>query len=283
MRKHLFSLLLLLFGFLASQPFWAWLDSRAQKPAQAPEKHGGANASLDVQAAPQAPQEPSNGPIRTGDVIPASEAAPTPATPTWKRTRAQGVQLARMCVNEDSRSLRRLPSGTEGHLTIDHKLIAQVIWERRRAKTTFRGWLDVMKWLSPHVGKVKESKRHRHNVSAHLPANGDDPPSQWIDCRDVAEGEYCDGDWRVHGPYWVAFRERVVDMWLTIDFDRVARELGVKPTGWGNDEDVVRYLRKNPGFCVLAIGDANFFVALPGNGCEPNDPATVAARKGLRP
>lgn len=239
---------------------------------------------LEAPAAPQGPSRPGNGPSVTSpaseDAIPASLAASIPKPGTWKRTREQGVQLARMGVNEDSRSLRRLPGGTEGKPTIDHRLIAQTVLNRRRAKSTFTGWLDVMKWLSPHVGKVKESKRHRHEVNAHLPANGGDPPPQWIDCRDVDEGEDCDGDWRVHGPYWVETRERIVDLWLTADFDRYP----VKPVQWGNDDDVIRFLkRKGETHCVLGIGERNFFVARDGDGCSVDDEATMAAREGKRP
>lgn len=284
MRKLVLPLLLIASGFLASQPFWSWLDTRLQKPVQPPKTQTRVSAPSEPLAASQTPQRPGNDPALVVAVIPAALAAPTAVGPTWKRTRAQGVQLARMFVNEDSRSLRReAGGGTEGKLTIDHSLIAQVVWEQRRARPSFRGWLDVLKWLSPHVGKVKEPKRRRHDVSAHLPVKGNAPPEQWIDCRDVAEGEECDGDWRVHGPYWVDFREAVVDMWLTIDLEQQAKTLGVRPISWGNDEDVTRYLKNNPGHCALAMGERNFFVALPGNGCELNDPATVAAREGLRP
>lgn len=202
---------------------------------------------------------------------------------TWKRTRAQGVQLARMASNEDSRALRGKPNGTEGRITIDHRLIALVIWNRRNAKSTFRGWYDVMKWLSPHIGRAKQAKRHRHKVNAYLPSEGSNPPPDWIDCRSVKKKKRCDGDWRVHGPFWVEFRERIVDFWLNTDFSWLSRRLGVVPIQWGDSQDIVRYLKRRPDHCVLAIGDHNFFVARPGNGCELGDAATVAARKGKRP
>lgn len=274
MRNFLFAVILSTSGCTAREA--------PQDRPQPPKKQTAPAPQPKAETAPQAPSRPGKAP---SEAVTATKAASPVPSGTWERTRAQGVQLARMCVNEDSRSLRRLPGGTEGKPTIDHKLIAQTVLNRRKAKSTFTGWLDVMKWLSPHVGRVKESKRHRHDVNAHLPANGDGPPFDWIDCRDVAEGERCDGDWRVHGPYWVDFRERMVDLWLTVDRRQVERELGgARPMGWGNEADIIRRLKNSPDrWCVIGMGERNFFIARPGHGCELNDPATVAARKGLRP
>lgn len=201
----------------------------------------------------------------------------------WRRYRVHGVQLARMCVNEDSRSIRRKPAGTEGSMTTDHRWIAQVVYVNRKAKRSFRGWLDVMQFLSPHVGRVKEPKRHHHEWTSGLLANGNGPPRLWIDCRNVEEGSDCDGDWRVHGEYWVDFRERVVDYWLETDFQYIQEKTGYIPRKWGNKSDVIRFLKKYPNsLCVLPVGDRNFFLARHGQGCELGDAATVAARKGKK-
>jgi hypothetical protein len=56
----------------------------------------------------------------------------------------------------------------------------------------------------------------------------------------------------------------------------------MRPRKWGDSNDVVRFLENHDHLCVLSLGERNFFLARPGEGCELNDPATVAAREGKR-
>lgn len=203
----------------------------------------------------------------------------------WIRTREQGVQLARMFVNEDDRPIRRKPNGTEGEMTIDHVMISRTVYTNRSTKKRFSNWMEVMKFLSPHVGRVKVSKRHRHEWTSQLPSYGDGPPISWIDCRHVDKGKRCDGDWRIHGKLWVKFREHVIRYWLDEDlyFMLSTEEQTSKPRHWGNRQDVIRFLSRHENLCVLGVGDRNFFLARSGEGCFRNDRATQAARYGRRP
>lgn len=204
----------------------------------------------------------------------------------WERTREQGVQAARMFVSEDSSAIRRISGGgTEGVLTSDHRMIMQTIYAHRntipRDLPPFEGWIDVMAFLSPHVGRLKEPKPDtRQRWTCRLPSLGGARPETWIDCD---RNDPCDGDWRVHGPLWEAFREAVVESWMTIDFERVELAIKMKSQKWGNADDVMRTLAKYPdAWCVLNTDTKNFFMARPGEGCQLNDPATVAARTGLK-
>lgn len=203
----------------------------------------------------------------------------------WQRTREQGVQLARMFVNEDDRPLRNKPNGTEGQMTIDHVMISRVVYSNRFTKKRFSNWLQVMKFLSPHVGRIRQIKRHRHEWTSQLPSYGNKPPRSWIDCKHVDRGDKCDGNWNVHGKLWVKFRENVIKYWLDDDlyFMFSTEEVLSKPIHWGNRQDVVRFLSKHKRLCVLGIGDRNFFLARTGEGCFRNDVATQAARYGRRP
>lgn len=204
----------------------------------------------------------------------------------WVRTREQGVQLARMFVNEDDRPLRRkIGGGTEGEMTIDHIMISRTVYTNRHTRKTFSNWMQVMKFLSPHVGRVKSSKRHRHEWTSQLQSFGDDPPRSWIDCRHVDRGKRCDGDWRIHGRLWVKFREHVIRYWTDDDllFMFATEEETSKPRHWGNTQDVIRFLSRHQKLCVLGVGDRNFFLARSGEGCYRNDRATQAARYGRRP
>ncbi len=199
----------------------------------------------------------------------------------WKRTRAQGALLARMFVSEASSALWRKPRGTEGELTLDHRLIMQTIYNHRQSRQSFKGWIDVMAFLSPHVGQIKDPvDGTRQRWTSGLKADGDGPPDAWIDARSPHTGKP-DGDWRVHGPFWVALREETIDVWMNTDFAVIDSYMKKKPRKWGNEQDVIRTLEKYPdNWCVLDTDTSNFFMARPGEGCELNDPATVAARTG---
>jgi len=198
----------------------------------------------------------------------------------WIRTKRQGVQLARMGVNEDSRAINPEPYGSSGELTEDHKMIASTVVERRNRKKYFDGWLDVMRFTSPHVGRIKVSKRHRHEWTSMLPATKNSLPKNWIDCR--YNKSNCDGDWRVHGKYWVKFRKNMIDYWMNTDFKKKHEIHGYKPVMWGNTQDVIRFLKRYEKMCVLNTDTKNFFLANNGNGCSINDDVTIAARSGKK-
>lgn len=212
--------------------------------------------------------------------------------PSWQRTRAQGVLLGRMFSSEDTRALRRRSGGgTCGDVTADHLLIARVVMNNAESRSTFRGWSDVMRFLSPHVTASKELTRPRQRWTSTLPGYGDAMPSGWVDSRDVVDGEDNDGDWRVHGPCWVELRKKAIELWLTGppfgDFPK-----DVKPKRWGNENDVITFFGKKnkkgrfynrERFCVVPYGDLNFFIAEDGRGCTVGDAATVAAYEGKRP
>lgn len=203
---------------------------------------------------------------------------------TWRRTRGQGAHLARMFASEDARALRSEGNGTSGRLTEDHRMIAAVVWNNRGARSDFGGWIGVMRWLSPHVGGVKLPKRHRHEINATLPLDDSFPPPSWIDCNNVSRGSKCDGDWAVHGPNWVRLRENAIRLWTRSNPAWFQKTSGMRPKKWGNAQDIMRLLRLyGDRWCVLDIGEKNFFAARPGQGCELGDPATVAAREGRRP
>lgn len=203
----------------------------------------------------------------------------------WIRTREEAVQLARMFVNEDDRPLRKKPNGTEGEMTIDHVMISRVVYSNRFTRKKFSNWMQVMKFLSPHVGRVKSPKKHHHEWTSQLPSLSDDPPISWIDCKHVDRGKKCDGNWQVHGKLWVKFRESVIRYWLSDDlyFMLATEEETSKPKHWGNRQDVIRFLSRHDKWCVLGVGDRNFFLARSGEGCYRNDKATQAAIFGRRP
>lgn len=198
----------------------------------------------------------------------------------WARTRVSGVQLSRMCINEDSRPLNAAPYGTAGNLTDDHKWIAQTVYSRRFARKHFSSWLDVMNFLSPHVGRIKPATRHRHQWTSMLPEIDDRRPKFWIDCRD--QKDECDGDWRVHKKYWSEFRERMTQFWKTNDFRKIETDYGIKPIMWGDRNDVKRFLNRYNNLCVLDTNTINFFLAKNGNGCSLDDLVTSAARHGKK-
>lgn len=240
---------------------------------------------------------PVPAPIVATLTMPANVAAGiSDQNPSWKRTRPQGVLLNRMFVSEDGRALRlKTGGGTCGDLTDDHRLIARVVMNNAESRSDFRGWADVMRFLSPHVTASKELTRPRQRWTSTLPGIGDDMPSGWIDQRSVEDGEDYDGDWRVHGPCWSELRKNGIAMWVEGppfgDFPK-----DVKPSRWGNDDDVINFFSKKRNgeltedafirrerFCVVPYGDLNFFIARNGRGCTVGDEATVAAYQGLRP
>lgn len=203
----------------------------------------------------------------------------------WERTREQGVLLARMFVSEDSSTLRQKENGgTEGELTLDHRMIAQTIFINRRSKRDFDGWVGVMAFLSPHVARLRHPKRHRQEWVSGLKATGESPPGAWVDASSVAEDERNDGDWHgVHGPNWVRLRDATIELWTELDFIQIENRIHMRPRTWGNVKDIISYLKRSPGMCVLDLDTKNFFVARPGEGCQLGDPATVAARTGHKP
>ena len=198
----------------------------------------------------------------------------------WPRTRLQGVQLARMFINEDDRPLRPFPYGTGGQITIDHKMIARVVYSNRYRRSWFRSWIHVMHYLSPHVGKIKSATRHRHEWTSTLPSFGRKKPSGWIDCD--GKIKKCDGNWIIYRNYWVKFRESVIKYWMSTNFAEIERNTGVKPRMWGNRQDVMRFLRKYRGLCVIGVGERNFFLARDGQGCSLDNKATKAGKIGKR-
>ena len=207
----------------------------------------------------------------------------------WKRSRAQGVMLARMaaseavyvlwdtdvCLERDDRKV----CGTGGEVGSDAVHIAWTVVHNRGAKSKFRGWLDVMRFLSPHVTRSKELTRPRQEWTSTLPAHGKAKPSGWVDERD--------GDWRLYAENWAAFRDNMVEMWVHHSMPQVAG----KPRAWGNEADVQRGMARR-GMCLLPCeGCSNGFLARPGEGCEVEAanlreirvlPAAVAAARRER-
>lgn len=181
----------------------------------------------------------------------------------WVRTRDEGCRLARMGVSEDTRPLRRRAGGgTEGELTADHHGIAAVVknnmgrlsLKRHRLKGKAKTWVQVMGELSPHVNRVVELKpgKPRQVWTSSLPCAGDEMPEGWEDDPQA-------GDWEIARQFWPTFRDEVVRLWLTDDFDHVPG----KPIGWGSmTGDIPKALAR--GMVLVPWGDGrNGFVRWP--------------------
>jgi hypothetical protein len=204
------------------------------------------------------------------------EAEPDPEPelgPGWTRTRAQGCRLARMSANENTRVLRpESGGGTDTAFTEDTHGIAEVVKNnqyrllarRHGFNRRVQNWEEVMGELSPHTNGVVECKPGKqHCWTRHLSCtasaldlkDADSAPEGWETARH--------GDWRIYGPRWPVFRDKVIQAWLSDSFIDVPG----KPIGWGNEGDIARAIKR--GMCVIpGLGDRNGFIAEPGNGCE---------------
>ncbi len=186
-----------------------------------------------------------------------------PASTTLRLSHAGAVKLARVAANEDSRPLRpEQDGGSAGEPTADTLAIMQTVraWATWRRTTQDRA----IEHLAPHVTGTRAAKLRRHAVYGSLPASGSAQPVAWLPS---------DGDWRVHGPLWAAFRDAV---------ERIARDgFGAPcpraPVAWGGPMD--DHIAESRGLERLDCGDTvNSYWALPAHR------ATVPARlaKGER-
>ena len=190
----------------------------------------------------------------------------------WGRTRGQGCRLARMCISEDTRPLRRVSGGgTEASLTADCHGIANVVannkgrllLRRHRLKGKVKNWEQVMGELSPHVNRVVELKtgKPRQVWTSSLPCAGDEQPEGW-------DADPQAGDWEVARMFWPDFRDLVTRMWLTDAFKLVPG----KPIGWGSmSGDIPNALGR--GMILVPWGDGrNGFVRWPRTGLIASNP-----------
>ncbi len=189
-----------------------------------------------------------------------------------------GCQLARTGASENTRPLRELGAGAEGHKgtaghpTEDVWMIHQIAVNTMPSKGK-EDHLTPLYGLAKHAGHVnglKLPKRHRQELMKAFSCTGSKPvpppPEAWIDARDVEDPEKNrnDGDWRVHGPHWVKYRDRVIKAYLR---GRISYPCPGIPRRWGNWEDVCAD-RNMAGWCILACGDLNYALARVGEGCE---------------
>lgn len=187
----------------------------------------------------------------------------------WRRTRAQGVMLARIFISEDSRSLWPYTSdgpngpGLQGALSDDHHRIAHVVLNNSTQLPGVEGWLDVMRQLSPNVTRSKTLSRPRQRWTSTLPSRGIAVPDGWRGSPEVWD-EVCADN-------WARFRDQVIYLWLTLGFDA---DIGGKPIAWGNEADVARGMRIRGLVRVECESCLNGFLARPTRGI----PAKVAAR-----
>jgi hypothetical protein len=126
-----------------------------------------------------------------------------PALVRLRLSPADTVALARLIVNENSQPLRAAADGgTEGALTIDSYMIAQVVHDFAAWKRTSHA--RALHRLSPYVVGGKPAVKRRHAVYRSLPAVGDARPRLWSD--------ELDGPWEAYAQNWVRLREGVAEL-----------------------------------------------------------------------
>lgn len=151
--------------------------------------------------------------------------------PKWRRTLAQGVMLARICVSEDSRGIRPLEhGGSAGELTADHVRILHTVLNNAGSRS-FSGWGEVMAFLSPHVTGSRTLSKPRQQWTSTLPAAGDEAPAGWVPGRD--------GNWEIYREHWPDFRLAVQKAWVNLSIPAIEG----RPIAWGNERDVARGMR----------------------------------------
>lgn len=181
------------------------------------------------------------------------------------RTREEGAVLARILVSEDTRVIRdRQPDckascGTGGVLTPDAHAIAEVVVNNRVRFPKEGTFLGIMRKLAPHVTTAVPVNKPRQEWTSTLPSRGKTVPAGWAASRD--------GSWRMYAENWAAFRDEVVERWVTDDFEEVTSCR--LPIMWGTEAD---FQRNKHWLCRCACeGCVNVIAARRGSeGCVPD-------------
>ncbi len=217
------------------------------------------------------------------------------------RRRINGVLLARWCISENSKPLRKHKGwkgdrakrdGTAGVLTEDCFAQAQTVYffrrwfnEQNNASISER---DALRMLGPHATGKKPpivcgpNRRHcpgdRQRWTSTLRERGSEQPSGWVQCthwetndkgKRVAKPDRCSGDWRVARQFWPDARAAAID----IVMDGFQPPCDGEPIAQGGTmDDCIAWRR---GLCRLDCGDLNHFWAEPGKGCQRDDEANT--------
>lgn len=184
---------------------------------------------------------------------------------TWEFTEESGFYLSKICASEDSRFLRSpKDGGTDGELTEDCKLIAQTIYNNRNSKKSFKSWIDVMEFMSPHVTGKKTPVQARQHWLRNLRRFSGAMPEGWTPCtgtdeRNRSTPKGCDGDWRLYGDNWNKGRDKIIEMWTTQSFLGIT---DIPLIAWGcsgkegcNDDPIA----EARGLCKTTLGRENSF------------------------
>jgi hypothetical protein len=189
-----------------------------------------------------------------------------------RRTREQGIKLARIIVNEDSRALRDRVDGclrgcgTGGAPTPDALGIAQVV-EVVAARMSKRATFDTaMTALSPRVGG-DGPRLPRRAWTRWLPTTGIEQPEGWITERD--------GRWASYARNWARFRDSTVASWMA---GPTAQAVPGMPIAWGTVEDYFRF-KASRDLCRLPCeGCVNIFAGKRGDPSCISDPPRPSAK-----
>ena len=148
------------------------------------------------------------------------------------------VELARVCVNEDSRPLRNGGVPTEDTLAIIQTV--QTV-----ARLHGYSALTAVRRLAPHVTGQRPAKKVRHLVNSGLPAVGIGMPRYWVNA--------IDGPWPKYRRNWARFRGNVAKLLK----DGFEPPCAGDPIAWGGImDDWIAVKRK---LTRLDCGDRNHF------------------------
>ncbi len=171
----------------------------------------------------------------------------------WVRSRAQGILLARIIVNEQSRVIR-----PNGGADLDELswFASAVVNNRERYGKSVHGWLDVLGKLAPHVARLRPISRPRQEWTSTLTGCTEAQPSGWVPERD--------GDWEIYALNWQSFCLDVRDSWVNDTFTHYP-----DVNTWGNLADTQNQLcrpRRHGALCLMQrFEGGNFFLGPAGS------------------
>lgn len=179
--------------------------------------------------------------------------------------------LTRICVSEG------------GFNYIECQKILQTL-ENMKLQFKSDSLLDVMYIQSAHVTRRKPFTSARQVWVSYLPMQGKEPPFKgWVECTGKNAPKGCTGTWSATVDIWIAFREKVKDLYYSGVIPNLIPGL---PIQWGGDMDYWRGVGRN--FCPLNEGTErlNTFWANPKDlanvgKCLPIDEGKITRSKTL--
>jgi hypothetical protein len=153
------------------------------------------------------------------------------------RQRANQVEytwLTRICVSEG------------GFNYIECEKILQTL-ENMKLQSRSSSLLDIMYIQSAHITRRKPFTSARQVWVSYLPMQGKEPPSKgWVECMGKDTPKGCTGTWSATVDQWIAFREKVKNLYYSGVIPNLVPGL---PIQWGGNMDYWRGVDR--AFCPL--------------------------------